>query len=159
MKYELDNYEELSDQLMSLVKNKEDYYRKVNYGYTLLHLAAEHNAKDIVEQILEQDLIDIDNQDNHIKDTPLHVALYHSCTDIAKLLIRKGANVNLKNFFYKVPLHEASYLGYFDIVQMLLDKGANIDEKSSRGYTSLCIANSQGHDEVAKILSFRKKQK
>lgn len=62
---------------------------------------------------------------------PLHLA--HDLS-VAKLLIDKGANVNITNKFNSTPLHYAIYL---PIVKCLVENGADINAKNNEGNTPL----------------------
>jgi ankyrin repeat protein len=45
------------------------------------------------------------------------------------MLIKNGANINMKSFEEVIPLRGAAAGGHKAVVQLLLDKGANIDTK------------------------------
>jgi len=68
-------------------------------------------------------------------------------------LLRKGADVNIKDAEGRTPLYLASYLGEKDIVHLLVTNGAHTEDKNSeRETTALMIACSNRHIEVVKIL-------
>ena len=87
--------------------------------------------------------------------TLLHVACDQGHTDIVKLLIKHGADVNqaLKevdiNF---TPLHTSTKAGFADIVQILIDNGAEINKKLVDGYTALHVAVEFAEYEVIDVL-------
>ncbi|XP_014217560.1 uncharacterized protein LOC106646050 [Copidosoma floridanum] len=77
--------------------------------------------------------------DDRMGELDLHRASRHQNEEMVKALIRKGANVNVKNFYGETPLHlslkamESSYRendGQKDyrIASLLLENGANIHE-------------------------------
>lgn len=71
--------------------------------------------------------------------TPLMNAINYKKIEIAKYLIEKGANVNIKDAYGYVALIIAVDLGYagYDIIEPLLDHGANIESRDSSGWTPL----------------------
>ncbi len=57
---------------------------------------------------------------------PLLNAVKEEQEDICKLLIKKGAQVNVKDVYGKSPISEASINGYINIVELLLKNGADL---------------------------------
>ena len=47
------------------------------------------------------------NKQNRFKDTPLHLAARNNITEVARLLINNGADINIQNKDKKTPLDEA----------------------------------------------------
>ena len=60
-------------------------------------------------------------------------------TQIVELLIRAGANVNLRDKLGFTPIASAAYAGYGEIVQLLIDAGADIQAPAggSQSYSAL----------------------
>jgi ankyrin repeat protein len=60
-------------------------------------------------------------------------------TKIVELLIRAGANVNLRDKLGFTPIASAAYAGYGEIVQLLIDAGADIQAPAgeSQSYSAL----------------------
>ncbi len=84
--------------------------------------------------------------------TPLHEASGSGHTEIAKLLISKGAKINVKNKREFTPLHWASGGGHIEIAKLLISKGAKINVKDKDGITPLHLASYEGHTEIARLL-------
>ena len=61
---------------------------------------------------------------------------------VAKLLLDKGANVNVRDIGGETALICASRHGHVEIVRMLLDKGADVNVKALFGYTPLSVAGA-----------------
>ncbi len=72
--------------------------------------------------------------------------------EIIKLLVDRGADVNVKNSGGMTPLMMASTKGNVDVVNALLEKGADINARDSHKRTALFMAARGGHGNVAKIL-------
>ncbi|WP_292642151.1 ankyrin repeat domain-containing protein [Mesorhizobium sp.] len=74
-------------------------------------------------------------------------ALYIACeagnVDLAKLLINRGADVNLPVSWQRTPLYAANKGGYGDIVKLLLDNGANPNQLA-KAQTPLHVAAENG---------------
>ena len=78
-----------------------------------------------------------------------------------KILVRNGANINIKSKFGRTVLHEAALYGQVHIVRFLLENGANVNAKNPRGETPLFYAEeglivgpsrTKKHKEVATLL-------
>ncbi len=68
--------------------------------------------------------------------TPLISAAVFGKTEIARVLIEAGAEVNLKNNEGSTPLHSAAFLCRLEIVEMLLENGADKDLLNNYGSTA-----------------------
>ncbi len=91
---------------------------------------------------------------DHEGDNALSLSIDYGYTEIAKALIREGANVSATSRFdYTVLIHAAA-CGYADIVKMILaQEGVDINSNSNTtGITALIAAASRGHAEVVRIL-------
>jgi len=85
--------------------------------------------------------------------TPLIVALHYGRTGVARLLILKGADVNLKSTSTGyAPLHLVAQKGYLSLAKLLLRKGAKVNVKDNRYRTPLKYAVNNSHHKVADLL-------
>lgn len=87
--------------------------------------------------------------------TPLLVASREGRTDMVKLLLERGADVNaMENTFGAVPLHKATYNGHAEITRILArHPGIDLNfQGASNGYTPLHDALWHGFEQCAKIL-------
>jgi len=106
---------------------------------------------------------DMDKVKNLIKDgidvnakhpfggTLLHEAARQGHTEIARLLITSGAEVDAR-YIGATPLFEASDRGHVDVAELLIADGADINARDSYGSTPLQAAASQGHTDIVKML-------
>ncbi len=83
--------------------------------------------------------------------TPLIAAVNTGNIEVVKLLLAKGAKVNLTDQHLptskiigpqplNTALHYAAEKGFYDIARLLIDKGANIEQLNSTGITPLIVS-------------------
>src|SRR5438445_2801181 len=75
--------------------------------------------------------------------TALYIACEAGNVELAKLLINRGADVNLPVSWQRTPLYAANKGGYADIVKLLLDNGANPNQVA-KAQTPLHVAAENG---------------
>lgn len=75
-----------------------------------------------------------------IDQTPIIVAAQGGCTEIVKMLLQAGANIEHRNDQGENALISAAQEGHKEIVKMLLDAGANINQENADGETALDLA-------------------
>ena len=89
--------------------------------------------------------------------TPLWLACRKNNTDMARLLVGAGANVNcLTKKTLSSPLRAACHGGFLEMVQLLVEHGADIEIGNFRKYTGLMVACSRGHIEIVQYLLEKK---
>jgi len=105
---------------------------------TALSIAAETGNVEIAEYLIEKganvNVLDINcenmflyvsqSRDDEYYLTPLHRAISFKHPDMIRLLIEKGADVDMKNTRGKTPLMLAKEKGYTEAVNILLKAGA-----------------------------------
>ena len=120
-------------------------YSQNNFSFEIfksgsLHNAVERNDINNVEKLLNEgeDINKIVNIRVFNSSTaPLHVAAEKGYYDIAELLIKRKAKINIQDNKLQTPLHLASRWGHYEIVQLLLDNNANKNIKDSKGNSPL----------------------
>ena len=91
-----------------------------------------------------------------MKVTPLHSAAASRQSDIARLLIEHGADVNARQVESGfTPLHEAAANGDMEFATLLLEHGANVDAEMNDGKTPLGFALERKQDPMAEFLRAR----
>lgn len=83
---------------------------------------------------------------------PLHSAMAGNYTDVARMLIESGADVNVKQQMGVTPLHSAAQNGNLDLIILLLEKGAVVDVRMEGGKLPADLAREKGFTEIADIL-------
>ena len=86
--------------------------------------------------------------------TPLHFAAFFGQQEIARYLVRRGADVSAvsMNPMEVTPLHSAAAAHATEIVRMLLESGAPVNAKQHGGWTALHAAANNGDTEMIKML-------
>jgi ankyrin repeat protein len=122
-------------------------------------LLSEAESGDVgkAEEVLDRrpDLLDHRSK-SHL--TPLLVASWHGRTEVLRLLISRGADVNAK---WDSPasgdgrwnaLHITAIEGHAAAAQVLIAAGTEVNAKSLRGETPLDVAVRYGRPELAEVL-------
>lgn len=120
-------------------------------GTTALCNAVDYNSVKIVKSLLDNGAL-IDNErgkqespngfNEHPMGPPLHIAICkHKNYEMTKLLISRGADVNLKDYddntaFYLAVANDDSKIAFF-----LVDKGAEVNTKNSCDRTPLHVVS------------------
>ncbi len=90
------------------------------------------------------------------RDRPLMQAVERNLTEIVKLLVKGGANVNARNENGDTALIQAIRNGNRDIIQYLLEQDANVNARGAFGNTPLIVAAAADRVETARSLVARK---
>jgi ankyrin repeat protein len=109
-----------------------------------------NKAFQILDKGFDADLVPA----NRGRWTALIWAVRLNHTDIAKLLIESGADVNIKYGYYRwTALYWAALQGQTEVVELLLEHGADVNA-AIRGqkYTALSEAVKRGYTDIVKII-------
>jgi uncharacterized protein len=124
-----------------------------------IHIAAKIGHLEAVRQHLAAgaDVNAIDHEGN----TPLHHAVYKDQTEIIRLLIDKGAEVNGKrkaenNEKGLAPLHTATWRSTIETIEFLIDNGADVNMKRADGAIALHYAVWFGLKEKNRVSSVKR---
>jgi ankyrin repeat protein len=142
-----------------LIKQGASVNARNSYGTPLLLIVASKEGERFskILKILLDNGADINNQDFDIPDygeTALHAACEIGDIDRIKMLIERGANINIRNEFGDTPLHCAVLWGDIEVVKLLINNGAdvNIKDGSYEGCTPLEWAIKENNIEIIKLL-------
>ncbi|KAL8918089.1 MAG: hypothetical protein Q9172_005561 [Xanthocarpia lactea] len=126
----------------------------------VLHFAVRHNAWDLADYSLDHgaDVNSILEGDsgNHLDYgmfddlTPLQSAVDDDLVDMAKLLVRRGADIEAGP--WQTPLFMAVINGSTHATSFLLSSGANVEARDSDKKTPLMSAATYGSVEVVQLL-------
>ncbi|XP_046369336.2 putative ankyrin repeat protein RF_0381 [Haliotis rufescens] len=122
-----------------------------NHG-TILLKACDGGNIDIVKYVLEQNIVEINSKGKEDL-TPAMKAARRGHRDIFELLVKKGANLALKDEWDFNILHHACDGGNADIVKYVFKQNSiDINTKKEDGRTPAMMAAYKGHKEVFDLL-------
>jgi ankyrin repeat protein len=82
----------------------------------------------------------------------LHWATMNNHTELAKMLIDAGADLNAKDKSEETSLHKAISYNLPEIVKMLIDAGADVNAENFAKQTPLHLAADENSIQIAKML-------
>lgn len=110
-----------------------------NYNLKPLHYAVITKNEAITEFLLNAQGIDVDCVDNEV-NTALVLAIEHGLTDLAYLLLEKGANPDKPEGAHQKPLHIAAMEGHSELVSHLVaHEQVDLDCQDAIGQTALHV--------------------
>jgi hypothetical protein len=87
------------------------------------------------------------------KETALHAACRHGRVEMIDLLIKSGAQLDVRNALGETPLMKAAQSGELEAVQRLVASGANLNLRSGQNNaTALGLARSDDRYEIVEFL-------
>ncbi|KAJ6658530.1 hypothetical protein lerEdw1_019917 [Lerista edwardsae] len=125
-------------------------------GFSALHLASLHGRLDCMKMLIERYHVDMDL----VSTTgwrPIHLVMGREsegrALECLQYLIRKGAEVNVKNQNGVTPLHKAASEGREDCIRVLIEAGADVHAKDAEGQEPIDLCKMWGHRACAKCLA------
>lgn len=93
------------------------------------------------------------NYKNESDLTPLREAVRRGHTEIVKFLLKRGAEVDVKdNLEGNTALIWAAFIGKKEICKLLLDNGANVNAVNDMGETAYDLAWKNGRKDCCQLL-------
>ncbi len=117
-----------------------------NYGMTALACACTHEHTNVVKLLIEAganiNIIENFNPYYSILHILCNYAInINNSVKIIEILIKAGAELNIKDYNGNTPLHIASRSGYKELVEILIKSGADVNIKNNKGQTYQFINN------------------
>ncbi len=117
----------------------------------LLHSSSYHGRLEMAQRLLDVGVNS--NAKNHRSETALHMVSRGKCDSqdgvrVARLLLERGADVNVQRRDQWTPLHAASYFGNAAIAELLLEHGADASAETDDGETPLHVVSCGEYDEA-----------
>jgi ankyrin repeat protein len=137
-----------------LIENGADANRIANY-YTPLFLAAKGNHIEVVKVLLSFNPdLEIQHDDDSYSTgyTALTIATVNGYTDVVRLLLEAGANVNHRSKRNISTLQYAVYYNREDIVRSLMEYHPELDHVDDDGDTAFNSIQSSTSVAIAKLL-------
>ena len=120
-------------------------------GSTCLAGASARGEAETVRYLVGLPEVDMNHSSNK-GYTSLHRAVLRKHSDVVKVLIDAGADVEAKTDNGCAPLHRACMVGNPEIVQMLVEAGADVCEMDDKSDRCLSVAARYGHTETVRYL-------
>lgn len=115
--------------------------------------AVQYGAIDRVRELIESELIDVNKPDAECGVYLLHWASINNRKDVIKLLLEKGASVNvIGGDLESSPLHWAVREGHLAATVVLMKAGADPLLQDAEGSQSVHLASQFGHTAVVAYL-------
>lgn len=116
-----------------------------------IHDAARDNDKARVIALIENDpsLVHARNDRNA---TPLHFACDKGHVEIAAVLLKAGAEINVRDVDGDTPIYWAVYSGYDEMVRLLIDHGASVTDKNNNHLAPLHYGAMGGREDTVRLL-------
>lgn len=129
----------------TLIFRGADVNFKTRHGRTSLMLAAGFCNAEITRLLISEDA-DINATATPNVETALIIATRGGCTEIVRMLLKKGAKSGSS------ALLLASSLGHTEIVRLFLKHGAAVNSSDLNGKTALMLAAQRGFSEIVRML-------
>src|SRR5262249_16163858 len=112
-------------------------------GWPALHRAVSLDRREIVKRLLDKGTnpnvrrraqsAELNEASPGDQETGLSQAAFWGHTEIARMLIKRGANVNAKDARGVTPLHDAACTGHVELARLFLKHGADVNAKDRDG--------------------------
>ena len=116
-----------------------------------VHCAVEANEPDILRMLLETNILPV-NTLNHFNRTALHIAALEGDLSASRLLVDRGAHVDIKDRWSDEALVLAQSNGHLDIMLFLVETGANVDKQKIDTRAMFFYGVEQGWIEAVRTL-------
>jgi ankyrin repeat protein len=121
-------------------------------GFQALGLACYFGHYDVAEFLIKAGAPVNSPSRNELKAAPLQSAAAAGHVRIADLLLRQGADANIREQGGHTPLHAAAENGDIAMIRTLIYGGADLTARSNNGKTPLDLAWASNHPEAAKLI-------
>jgi len=139
------------------LKNNADINLVNNENENIFHAIVYSNCKNRISEVINKNktIIDKINDRDLNGATPLLLSISLEYFEIAKQLIKNGADVNICDNERVFPIHIAAQFAKLDFMKLLIKKGAYLNVKTIKGNYPLALAINNDNDENVRYL-FRK---
>ncbi|KAL9083770.1 MAG: hypothetical protein Q9165_008380 [Trypethelium subeluteriae] len=103
-------------------------------------------------RLLLQRKVELNDQYSSWRWTALHWTAREGHAAVARVLLEKGAEVDLQDSKGRPALHLAAAWDHEAVARLLLGKGAKVDLQDTKGRTALHWAAAKGHEAVTRML-------
>ena len=140
-------------ELMKLYQEDPEIKTKINNtAESPLTRAAKSGRIDVLEYLLSEPALDINHKGISSLGSPLYAACENNYFNIARVLIKNGADSENRGPHNSTPLLAAAFAGNLAIVKLLVVHGSDINTQNNFQETPLLSAASEGHISVVQYL-------
>ncbi|KAM6945384.1 ankyrin repeat domain-containing protein 10a [Aplochiton taeniatus] len=122
------------------------------YGWTPIHWASHFGKLECVMRLVQVGC-EVNAMTTRFAQTPAHIAAFGGHPDCVLWLLQAGADINRQDYVGESPIHKAARAGSMECVNALLIRGAKPDLRNANGLTAADLAQAQGFQECALLLS------
>ena len=128
----------------------------------LLVFASQKGSTDCIQYLIGLPQIDLESSCDIVSEftekkisgaTPLWAASLGGHTEVVKILIEGGANVNHGTTTKSSPLRAASFHNRLEVIKYLIANGADLDAPNIAGQSPLMIAALRNHRDSVELLA------
>jgi hypothetical protein len=123
---------------------------KENPSAELLLAARNGNVVGVIASLNQGADVNLQSESNGY--TPLTWASSRGHTEVVRLLLEAGADVNVAANDGQTALMRAADYGHAETLRLLIDSGADVNAKSNNGITALRFATLKGHSRIVEML-------
>ena len=130
----------------------------------LLVIASQKGSTDCIQYLIGLPEIDLESACDIVSEftekkisgaTPLWAASLGGHTEVVKILIEGGADVNHGTKTKSSPLRAASFHNRLEVIKYLIENGADLDTPNVAGQSPLMIAALRNHRDSVELLAKR----
>ena len=115
------------------------------------HIAASDGGVSLVESLLQAG-VPVDCVDHQLDLTALFPAALLNKTDVIRLLLQKGADVNKRDRYGNTPVHWAASGNSTEAIAILIEHGASINITNDKGDKPIDTARRYERDGAVRML-------
>jgi ankyrin repeat protein len=119
---------------------------------TPLHYAAFCGLQDMVKFLIVERSQNVHASGFDDDETLLILASREGHSEVARVLLEHGADIETRSKYEWSPLEQASSHGHIGVVQVLLEHGADVKAVDTDNRTALHIASDSGQATAARVL-------
>uniref|UniRef100_A0A7N4V078 Ankyrin repeat domain 52 n=1 Tax=Sarcophilus harrisii TaxID=9305 RepID=A0A7N4V078_SARHA len=136
-----------------LLDNGADPSLRDRQGYTAVHYAAAYGNRQNLELLLEMSFNCLEDVENTIPVSPLHLAAYNGHCEALKTLAETLVNLDVRDHKGRTALFLATERGSTECVEVLTAHGASaLVKERKRKWTPLHAAAASGHTDSLHLL-------
>ncbi|XP_041716742.2 ankyrin repeat domain-containing protein 6 isoform X2 [Coregonus clupeaformis] len=84
--------------------------------------------------------------------SPLHLASYKGHTEVVRILLKAGCDLDIQDDGEQTALHRAAVVGNSDVISALIQEGCALDRQDKDGNTALHEVSWHGFSQSVKLL-------